>query len=118
MPVVERQPAIEHPPLRASGLVIGSAGLVTLATGIYFGHRAQALGDEVTGACHTSCDWATWKSKDDAGRSDAKLATALDVVGAVGLVGGAVVYYLGMREDVAIVPTSNGGAIAAWSGSW
>jgi hypothetical protein len=116
-PVRETPQPADHPPLRAAGITIGSLGLVTFATGLYFGHRADTLGAEVTSACRVRCDWGTWKSKDIEGHSDARLATVLDVVGAVGLASGAVVYYLGMREDVTIVPTGSG-AIAAWSGTW
>jgi tetratricopeptide (TPR) repeat protein len=110
-----------HPgqPLRIAGLVTGGTGLAVLATGLIFGHHASAIGTEITDACTTSCDWTVQKIKDADGRRDLKISYALDVVGVVAIASGAVMYYLGSKNVITIVPASReGGAIASWSGSW
>jgi hypothetical protein len=104
---------------RIAGLVTGGVGLATIATGLYFGHRAQTLAGEVTAACRAECNWATWRDKDTAGRRDATIGHVLDVAGAVGVVGGGIMYYLGVSSPVTVVPTSREGGVGiAWSGSW
>lgn len=106
--------------LRFAGIVTSGAGVAVLATGLVLGHHASTLGDEVTSACHTTCDWATWKDEDAAGRRDAAIGRALDVVGVAGIAGGAILYYLGIRQEaVTVSPRSReGGAVVTWSGSW
>jgi hypothetical protein len=105
--------------LRIAGLMTGGVSLATIATGLYFGHRAQTLANEVTTACSAECDWAVWRAKDAAGRRDATIGHVLDVTGAVGVVGGGILYYLGIRSPVTVVPTSREGGVGiAWSGSW
>ena len=105
--------------LRIAGLMTGGVSLATIATGLYFGHRAQTLASEVTTACSAECDWATWRDKDAAGRRDATIGHVLDVAGAIGIVGGGIMYYLGQQRTVTVVPSSHeGGAIVSWSGSW
>lgn len=107
--------------LKIAGLVTGGAGIAVLATGLVFGHRSQSIASEVTNACRTSCDWAAWKDKDAEGRRDATVGRVLDGVGMAGIVGGAVLYYVGARESsVTIAPRSpeGGGAVVSWSGTW
>ena len=106
--------------LRIAGLVAGGAGVVSIGVGLLLGHHAQALGAEVTTACAVSCDWTVQKSKDAAGRRDASIGYALDVVGVAAIAGGAVMYYLGDRESpVTVAPRGReGGAVISWSGSW
>ena len=106
--------------LRIVGLATSGAGALTLTIGLGLGHHGQTLGDEVTRACTTSCDWSAQKSKDAAGRSDVAAGRALDALGGVALVGGAVACYFGYRESsLAITPRpSDGGAVVTWSGSW
>lgn len=106
--------------LRVAGLVTGGAGVAILVTGLVVGHHANTLGGEVTDACATSCDWATLKSKDAAGRRDAKIGYMLDGVGVAAIASGALMYYLGNRNSaVSVVPAArDGGAVLSWSGSW
>lgn len=108
--------------LRIAGLATGGTGLVLLATGLYLGHHGRALGDEVTEACRTSCDWGAQKDKDSAGRREVARGRVLDGVGVAAIVGGAVMYYVGNRQSaVSVAPRtreSGGGATLTWSGSW
>jgi hypothetical protein len=109
--------------LRLAGLVSGG-GIVLIATGLGLGHHAQSIGDEVTRACVTSCDWTVLKDKDAAGRRDAAIGYALDTVGVAAIVGGAILYYLGSnrKDDVHITPltarTHESGMILSWSRPW
>jgi tetratricopeptide (TPR) repeat protein len=106
--------------LKVAGLVTGGAGALSLVIGLGLGHHASTLGDEVTAACTSSCDWQAVKDKDAAGRRDAGIGYALDAVGIAAIAGGAIMYYLGDREHaVTISPRPrDGGAVVSWSGSW
>ena len=105
---------------KVGGLVIGGVGVATIGLGLGLGHRGATIGDEITAACRTSCDWAMLKDKDTRGKRDVAIGKALDVIGAAAVVGGAVFYYLGVRRDneALTVAPSNGGAVMSWSGSW
>lgn len=106
--------------LRVAGLAIGGGSLALIATGLYLGHHGQAIGDELTSACRSGCSWATWKTRDADGRRDVTIGHVLDTFGALGLVTGAVAYYLGVRDGaLAITPRAQeDGAVVTWSGSW
>lgn len=106
--------------LKISGVAIGGVGVAVIATGLVYGHRAQSLAGEVTTACATSCDWAAWKDKDSAGRHDATIGRVLDGVGVATVIGGSVLYYLGVRQGSLSVepPAREGGAVLSWSGTW
>ena len=104
--------------LRIAGLGTGGAGIAAIATGLALGYHAQTLGQDVTDACRTSCDWAVQKDKEAAGRRDAMIGRVLDIAGATAIAGGVVMYYLGARQSgVTITPRSEG-ATLSWSGSW
>lgn len=105
---------------KIAGLITSGAGVVTIALGLGLGHHGSSIGDEVTAACATSCDWAAQKAKDARGRREAAIGKALDVVGMAAIAGGAVMYYLGSRESaVTVSPRGHAdGAIVSWSGSW
>jgi hypothetical protein len=122
-PKTDTQPTLDAQPgrtLQITGLATGGAGVVLLATGLGLGHHGQSLGDEVTAACTTSCDWSAQKAEDTAGRRDVSIGYALDIVGITAIAGGTVMYYLGVREhSVSLSPRlSGGGAVVSWSGSW
>jgi hypothetical protein len=118
----DREDRATHPDrtLKIAGLATGGAGVAVLATGLILGRHASSIGDEVTSACRTTCDWATWKDKDAAGRRDAAIGRALDVAGVVGIAGGAVLYYFGIRQGaITVSPRSHeDGVVVTWSGSW
>lgn len=106
--------------LKISGVAIGSVGIAVLATGLVYGYRAQSLADQVTTACATNCDWAAWKDKDAAGRHDVTIGRVLDGVGVATVIGGSVLYYLGVRQgSLSVDPHAReGGAVLSWSGTW
>jgi tetratricopeptide (TPR) repeat protein len=83
---------------RDVGITIGSVGVVSFVTGLGLGHHASVLSNRVTRACAVSCDWESEKSTDDAGHRDATLGYALDAIGAIAIVSGAALLYLGARE--------------------
>ncbi len=105
---------------RLAGVVVAGGSVLVVATGLYFGHKASQLGDEVTAACKMGCIWSSVQSKDAEGKSDEKKQWILLGVGAAGLVAGGVLYYLGSDESahhVAIVPHADG-ATVSWIGRW
>jgi hypothetical protein len=106
--------------LRIAGATTGGAGVAAVATGLLFGHQAQTIGTEVTRACATSCNWATWKAKDAAGRRDTAIGYGLDAVGAAAIATGAALYYLGHRAgSVTVVPDARArGAVMSWGRAW
>ena len=114
------QPAHPGHGLRIAGIAGGAVGLATVTTGLLLGYHGQTLGNEVTHACASSCDWAAQKGKDADGRRDVSIGRVLDIAGAVTIAGGAVMYYLGVRGDSLTVAPMTGerGAVLSWSGSW
>lgn len=121
---VETDPQTDHArPSRTwkvAGLVTGSAGVVALAVGLGVGSRGASIGNEITAACATSCDWGALKDKDARGRRDVAIGRKLDVAGIAAIAGGAIFYYLGLREKtITLAPTPrDGGGVLSWSGSW
>lgn len=105
---------------KIAGLVTGGVGVATIAVGLGLGHHGASIGEEITAACQAGCDWAALKDKDARGRSEVTIGKALDVVGVAAIAGGAVLYYLGVRQGaVTIAPRSGeSGAVVSWSGSW
>lgn len=106
--------------MKTAGLVTGGTGVVLLATGLVLGRHASTLGDEVTAACATSCDWATQRDKDADGRRFTTIARVLDVAGIAAIAGGAVMYYVGRRKSTLVIaPRSReGGVSMSWSTTW
>lgn len=122
------QPLIVEPPsaspgagerLKIVGIATGSAGAVSIVAGIALGHHGQTLGQEVTRACSVSCDWTAHRATDSAGRRDVAIGYALDGLGTAAVVGGALLYYLGERQnDVSVSRPQEGGVVVTWSGAW
>ena len=105
---------------KIAGLVTGGAGVVMFAVGLGLGHHGAAIGDEITAACTTSCDWAALKDKDARGKREVTIGKTLDAVGVAAIAGGAVFYYLGMRQETLTVKPApgGGGGVISWSRSW
>ena len=108
--------------LEIAGLVIAGGGVVSVVTGLYFGHRASSLGAEVTNACPgADCNWAVLGSKDAEGRSAETKQYVFVGIGIAAIVGGGVLYWLASREQrpapITIAPGRDG-AVISWSGSW
>ena len=108
---------------KLAGIVVGGAGLATIAVGVGLGARASALGDEVTLDCSRSCNWPSEQNRDAAGRRDATIGYALDALGALAVAGGVVSYYLGSHEsEIRVAPigtrSHDSGAVLSWRRSW
>jgi cell division septation protein DedD len=85
--------------LRIAGIATGAGGLLFMAGGIYMGVRASSLSDEVSRDANKQPAGTYQSSKYD----DGKLAETLQWVGygvgAAALVGGAVLYWLGLPKS-------------------
>ena len=103
---------------KMAGLVTGGVGVATLAIGLGLGHHGSEIGAEITAACRTSCDWSAVKDRDARGRREVAIGRVLDVAGAAAIVGGAVFYYIGMRQESVTIAPRDGGAVVSWRGSW
>lgn len=104
---------------KIAGLVTSGVGIMTIAVGLGLGHHGASIGDEVTTACSTSCDWAALKDKDAQGKREVTIGKVLDVAGVAAIAGGAVFYYLGVRQEtLTVAPAPGGGGVISWSGSW
>lgn len=110
--------------LTIAGLAVAGVGVVSVATGLYFGHRASSLREEVADACPgTGCDWAVLGAKDAEGHRAETRQYLFAGIGAAAIIGGGVIYWLALRErrlasaSVALAP-GRGGAAVTWSGSW
>lgn len=120
--VVEHDNEAHPAGLKIAGLAVVGAGVVSVVTGLYFGYRASSLAEEVSDACPgAECDWAVLGSKEAEGRSAETKQYVFAGIGAVAIIGGGVMYWLGSREQgsapIAIAPGRNG-AVLTWSGSW
>jgi hypothetical protein len=88
--------------LRLAGIGVGSAGVLSLGVGTFFGLRASSLQRQ------NSADGNKFNSSDDkAGSKAVTLQWVFLGVGAAAVAGGAILYYLGLDEDnkVALVPS-------------
>jgi tetratricopeptide (TPR) repeat protein len=106
---------------RFAGYAVGGAGIVLVATGVYFGAKARRLGDEVSDECRDGCDWNLVKDKDAEGKSAETTQYVLYGVGLAAIAAGGVLWWMGNKEasssNVAVTPTQGGAAIS-WSGGW
>lgn len=107
--------------LKIAGLAVAGAGVVSVATGLYFGHRASSLGEEVTNACRSGCDWAVYGGKDAEGRRAETKQYVFAGIGVAAIVVGGGMYWLGSREHhsspIVVAPDRDGASIT-WRGSW
>lgn len=115
---------------KTAGIVAGGTGIAVLGIGLGLGFRGTAIGDEITSACRTSCDWDALKDKDTRGRRYVQIGRVLDVAGVAAIAGGAIFYYLGSRQSssgslgarkdaISVAPTpARNGAVVTWSGAW
>jgi tetratricopeptide (TPR) repeat protein len=104
------------------GLAVAGVGVVSVATGLYFGHRASSLGEEVMRACPgTGCIWVMLANKDAEGRSAETKQYVFAGIGIAAIIGGGVTYWLASREhrtpSIAITSGRDGARIT-WSGTW
>jgi tetratricopeptide (TPR) repeat protein len=118
------QPVEVHPrpghSTKIAGLVTGGAGVAVMATGLLFGRRASALGDEVTQDCAASCSWSIEKTKEANGQRDATVGKALDGVGLGAIAIGVGMYLYGAHAEaptLTVQPIASGASLS-WSGRW
>ena len=109
---VGTEPAAPGRTLRISGLAVGGVGVASIATGVFFGLRARSQSRDLNNAD----EWDP-SLESSAKRADRNAKILLGVGGAA-LIGGGVLFYLGMRAEqssqVAIIPSTDG-ATLAWS---
>ncbi|MGH7439553.1 MAG: tetratricopeptide repeat protein, partial [Polyangiaceae bacterium] len=120
--VTSPPPVHSSPVLRIAGLATAGVGVVLIGTGVAFGLHANSLSNELS---QVSTSHGTWTSKDqsdyDSGKSAATAATVLYVVGAVAVVGGGVLTWLGWpksRPATAAVAPLPGGASVSFAGAF
>lgn len=106
--------------LRIAGLVTSGGGAVIVVTGLLFGRRARAIGDDVSAACSPSCDWSEQRDPDARGRRSATIGYTLDGIGLAAIATGAVLYMIGRRDGAVIIAPRphEGGGEFSWSTSW
>lgn len=95
--------------LRTAGIATAAAGVATVGTGIFFGLRARSLEDRIeNGSRYDPADL-------DAGRTARTTQFVLYGVGAAAVIGGAVLYYLGMDQGqrVTVAPSMSAQALGA-----
>jgi tetratricopeptide (TPR) repeat protein len=89
--------------LKISGLVVGAAGAVAIGLGIVFGLSAQSAQSDIESAVSNHAVWTPdLQDKLNSGHTNATLANVGFAVGAVAVVTGGVLYYLGVRKDRAV----------------
>lgn len=86
-------------------LAYGSAatGALLVGVGIYYGHHAAVLSDEVTTACRAGCTFADVAAKDAEGRSADRKQYAFYGLGAAAIITGGVLYWMAGRERASTV---------------
>ncbi len=111
-PPVDAEPAAPGRTLRISGIAVGGVGVAAIATGVFFGLRARSQSKDLNAAD----EWDP-SLESSAKRADRNAKILLGVGGAA-LIGGGVLFYLGVRAEqssqVAIIPSTDG-ATVAWS---
>jgi hypothetical protein len=94
--------------LKTAGLVVGGVGAAAIAGGVYFGVRTKSLSDGLSGK-YSTADLA------DAQAANRNMLISYSVAGAA-LATGAVLYYLGVREqsDAPTVAVSDSRVTLGW----
>jgi tetratricopeptide (TPR) repeat protein len=100
-PSVGRRSPSTFTPLRKAALTVGGGGVLAVGVGVLFGFRASDLRDEAAALCPTT----TCEDAEAANRlisradSNARTANLAYGVGAVAIVGAAVLWFLGAPDD-------------------
>jgi len=106
-------------PWKIAGLVTGGGGIAAIVVGLGLARHGAAIGDEITLACRVSCDWAALRDKDARGKREVTVGNVLGVGGVAAIAGGAIFYYLGVRQEtLTVAPAEGGGGVVSWRGSW
>jgi tetratricopeptide (TPR) repeat protein len=91
-------PVAENRSLRLTGLVLGGVGLVAVVGGAVMGLQAKSLSDQLTSDAKKQPVGAFDKSKYDSGKTAETLQWVGYGVGAAALIGGSILYWLGMPK--------------------
>lgn len=113
-PPAERTPDHHAPfPMRTVGLVVGGAGIVSLALGSYFGASAISKSSDAKRRCPLSspCDDPSAVSENNDAKSDA-LISDITVIGGVAAIGAGVFMFLTAPKEPAA--PSEAAPAAAW----
>ena len=89
----------ENPSLRVAGLIVGGAGVAAIVGGVVMGLRASTLSDQVSNDAKKQPVGTFDQSKYDSGKTAQTLQWVGYGVGAAALVGGAILYWLGMPKS-------------------
>ena len=85
--------------MRIAGLATGGVGLALIGTGVFFGLKAKSAQSDVEDAIANGEVWTEELEKKDAdGRSAATTSSITLGIGAAAVVGGGVLFYLGLRK--------------------
>src|SRR5262249_30368479 len=97
-------PRDEHPGRgkKVTGVVLASVGLVALGTGVAFGLQASSEADKVSKLSANGGMWdSSYSDAESAGKRDQTISRVGIAVGAAGIVGGVVLYVMGINESAA-----------------
>ena len=101
--------------LKVAGIATGASGLALVGAGLYYGLRADSYSDQVTQLSKNKGEWGdSAQAAYQDGQSAANRSTLLFVVGGAAIVGGGVLYGLGVHEErthVVPAPMAGGGGI-------
>ena len=101
--------------LRIAGLATAGVGIGVLVLGTAMAVSARGIANDISSECAVGCDWVVVEARDDKGRQRATLSKLSFGIGAVVVVGGAVMYFLGRATGkearVAVVPAYGGGVV-------
>jgi tetratricopeptide (TPR) repeat protein len=95
---------------RIAGISSGTAGVLMLVAGGYFGNVASGNAADIRTACASGCEWTDIESKDAAGRRAEKLQYVFLGAGAAAVATGVWLYLRGARARDVLVEPQPGGA--------
>jgi hypothetical protein len=102
---------------RYAGIATAGTGVAMLLTGAIFGYRSSTLSSQVSGACASGCVWGDVAGKDSSARTDATVQWWLYGAGAVAVLAGGALYWLGSHTEtpILVAPMPSGAAVT-WAG--
>lgn len=92
---------------RMTGLIVGGAGVATVAIGVVFALQAKSNADDVAALSRTGGMWTSaYADKQSAGQRDQTIGAIGIGLGAAAIIGGGILYYLGATEHAERPPVS------------
>ena len=95
-------PSSEGRALRITGITLGAIGAAAIVGGVLMGARAKSLADELTSAANNPAGGTFNRAKYDSGKTAETLQWVGYGVGAAALIGGSVLYWLGLPKGSAV----------------